>query len=148
MFAKSHEYVESVPPKPAETAEFESMRHKLRQLNSSDFPAVLVRVAESMRAKNMLSKLATDRSHEVRIAVADNPSTPASVMLTLAKDKHPDVRFRVAENPRSPRSALRILTQDENPYVAQRAKKTLKRLTIQSQGAITSLLTSRAIASA
>ncbi|MBS1999269.1 MAG: tetratricopeptide repeat protein [Cyanobacteria bacterium SZAS LIN-2] len=64
-------------------------------------------------------------SAEVRIAVAENSSTPAPTLESLACDENPDVRYRLAENPDTPVPILETLAQDENPYVVARAHDTL-----------------------
>jgi hypothetical protein len=46
----------------------------------------------------------------------------------LAFDENPDVRYEIAEDANTPFELLRMMTEDENPYVAERAKRTLKRL--------------------
>ncbi|QQR56497.1 MAG: response regulator [Candidatus Melainabacteria bacterium] len=72
-----------------------------------------------------LSALSNHRHHEVRIAIAENPVTPDSVMTRLAFDEHPDVRFAVAESYNTSETVLKFLIEDENPYVANRAQKTM-----------------------
>lgn len=47
-------------------------------------------------------KLAKDRDYFVRIAVAESPETPPSVLEMLMKDKEPFVRISVVENPNAP----------------------------------------------
>ncbi len=71
-----------------------------------------------------LSALSNHRHHEVRIAIAENPVTPDSVMTRLAFDEHPDVRFAVAGSYNISQTVLDFLINDENPYVAHRAQST------------------------
>lgn len=72
-----------------------------------------------------LSALSNHRHPEVRIAIAENPVTPDSVMTRLAFDEHPDVRFAVAESYNTSEIVLKFLIEDENPYVANRAQVTM-----------------------
>jgi CheY-like chemotaxis protein len=72
-----------------------------------------------------LSALSNHRHQDVRIAIAENPMTPDSVMTRLAFDEHPDVRFAVAGSYNTTETVLSFLINDENPYVANRAQTTL-----------------------
>ncbi|MFA7341043.1 MAG: hypothetical protein WC028_29940 [Candidatus Obscuribacterales bacterium] len=56
----------------------------------------------------------------------------AETLWALANDLSCDVRFALAENHNIDSDILAILAEDENPYVAWRARKTIKRLTIGS----------------
>jgi len=56
----------------------------------------------------------------------------AETLWALANDLCCDVRFALAENHNIDSDILATLAEDENPYVAWRARKTLKRLTIGS----------------
>lgn len=72
-----------------------------------------------------LSALSNHRHKDVRIAIAENPLTPDSVMTRLAFDENPDVRFAVAESYNTSETVLTFLMDDENPYVANRAQITM-----------------------
>lgn len=72
-----------------------------------------------------LSALSNHRHKDVRVAIAENPATPDSVMTRLAFDEHPDVRFSVAESYNTSETVLQFLIDDENPYVASRAQQTM-----------------------
>lgn len=72
-----------------------------------------------------LSALSNHRHKDVRIAIAENPATPDSVMTRLAFDEHADVRFSVAESYNTTETVLQFLINDENPYVASRAQTTM-----------------------
>jgi hypothetical protein len=63
--------------------------------------------------------------------VSDHRNTGLDVMLELAVDVNADVRLAVAENHNISRDVLILLLDDENPYVADRARKTLARISIQ-----------------
>jgi len=95
-----------------------------------------------------LSMLSTSKNIEIVLAVAENPSTPASVLEefandkrvsgargrsdhqcaptgvldSLAKDKQKDVRRRTASNPSLPLASVEILAKDKTPEVAKAAK--------------------------
>lgn len=59
-------------------------------------------------------------------------SSDAETLWALAHDPCCDVRFALAENHNIDCEILAALANDENPYVAWRARKTIKRLTIGS----------------
>jgi hypothetical protein len=87
------------------------------------------RVAENPSAPHeLLTKLAQHCCSAVRTAVADNGSTVIEVLVRLVNDESADVRYAIAENHHMPLLVLEALAEDENPYVAQRAQKTLVRL--------------------
>ena len=77
----------------------------------------------------LLLLLAQDHCPEVRMAVADNEKAPEIALQLLVGDPHPDVRFRLAENHQLPLPVLTQLMNDENPYVADRAYRTVQRIT-------------------
>ena len=56
----------------------------------------------------------------------------AETLWALAHDPCCDVRFALAENHNIDCDILATLADDENPYVAWRARKTIKRLTVVS----------------
>lgn len=76
----------------------------------------------------ILEELAYNPDSEVREAVADNPNTPSDTLWCLACDENPDVRYAMAENHNLPAALLESLTLDENPYVCARAHTTLNRI--------------------
>jgi hypothetical protein len=76
----------------------------------------------------LLEQLALSESVDVRIAVADNSSTPTDLLSALARDDNADVRYAIAENHNIDREILALLREDDNPYVADRARRTLDRL--------------------
>jgi hypothetical protein len=81
------------------------------------------RVAENVSTPGtLLECLAEDSSEEVRIAVSENPTTPFHVLASLTQDQAVSVRYDMADNPRLSHAIHLILTQDENPYVAARAQ--------------------------
>jgi hypothetical protein len=65
----------------------------------------------------VLEALANNDDENVRIEVANNPSTPARVLEALAKDKERSVREFVATNPRTPLRALEVLAKDKDEWV-------------------------------
>ena len=60
-----------------------------------------------------LEKLAEDEDEDVRLRVARNANTPASVLEQLAADENWQVRFNVAENMNTPLSVLEKLAEDD-----------------------------------
>jgi len=76
----------------------------------------------------VLEELASYPDKEVKAAVADNRSTDTDTLMLIAKDEDPDVRYTLAENHNIPLDVLQVLIEDENPYVADRARRTLNRL--------------------
>lgn len=108
------------PDSPAEVLEFLATK--------IDDEKLLARVAEHKQtAPHTLECLAKHQSGDVRLAVADNPSTPLAVLLELAVSSDPDVRYCMAENPTLPAKMLQQLAADSNAYVAHRAARTMMR---------------------
>jgi hypothetical protein len=60
-----------------------------------------------------LEELAEDEDEDVRLRVARNANTPASVLEQLAADENWQVRFNVAENMNTPVSVLEKLAEDD-----------------------------------
>ena len=60
-----------------------------------------------------MEKLAEDEDEDVRLRVARNANTPASVLEQLAADENWQVRFNVAENMNTPLSVLEKLAEDD-----------------------------------
>ncbi|HEY9677537.1 MAG TPA: hypothetical protein V6C76_05985 [Drouetiella sp.] len=90
---------------------------------------LLQKVAENKDLPSiLLEQLSYHPASEIRLAVAENPATPNSVLETLVSDIDPDVRYALAENHSLSDELLTRLKQDEHPYVADRAAKTLTRL--------------------
>jgi hypothetical protein len=77
---------------------------------------------------SILVTLLNDPDSNVRIGLSFNPSLPTMFLTQLAVDENPDVRLLLAENSRLPQFVLEILSRDENPYVSRRAFQTLERL--------------------
>lgn len=93
--------------------------------------STLIRCAVAANPKSppeLLKILSQDRSSEVRLAVAENTNTPWDVLTDVAHDSDADVRYGLAENPYMPGDILLSLVQDDNPYVVSRALKTLEML--------------------
>ncbi len=89
-----------------------------------------IEIATTSEQLQVLCILALDNEVEVRLSLLDNSNIPTKILAILAEDEHPDVRFAVAEDYRSPQSVLEFLRSDENPYVANRAERTVKRLSL------------------
>ena len=60
-----------------------------------------------------LEELAEDEDEDVRLRVARNANTPASVLEQLAADENWQVRFNVAENMNTPLSVLEKLAEED-----------------------------------
>jgi hypothetical protein len=89
----------------------------------------LIKLAEAdATLVTVLESLSWHTDPDVKIAVADNPRTPAQVLHKLATDDDADVRFAIAENHNVEPEILSILLADGNPYVVHRAQCTLARL--------------------
>lgn len=88
----------------------------------------LIRVAERTGAEEILAILSISPIAEIRMAVADNRSTPEHVLTLLAQDPDVDVRYSMAENHNLSEELLQTLVDDPNPYVAMRAQKTMNRI--------------------
>ena len=58
--------------------------------------------------------------YDVRVSVAENPSTSVDVLTELAKDSDWEVRAKVAENPNTPAGVLIELSKDEDDRVVSR----------------------------
>lgn len=77
---------------------------------------------------SVLEELASYPDREVKAAVADNRNTATDTLMMIAKDDDPDVRYTLAENHNLPLDVLQVLLDDENPYVADRARRTIARV--------------------
>lgn len=108
----------------------ESFRQGLESLAQPKLRWLLVRMAESTRATPaVLAQLAAHEDSEVRAAVIDNPNTALDTLWMLANDESADVRYALAENPNVPVAILDHLeSEDSNAYIADRARKTLRRI--------------------
>lgn len=104
----------------------ETSKEQLAKLAASDNQRIRMRVAENPNTPaSILELLAKDKDADVRLAVATNRSSPIDVVYALALDEDPTVRHGLAEDPNSPAGVLKILKTDENAYVSFRAKKTM-----------------------
>lgn len=102
---------------------------ELEQLAANAPIAFLEQLAGHPNApESLLRQLACHPHHDVRSAIADNPNTPSELIQALCNDQNPDVRFCIAENHNIKPDTLKLLVTDDNPYVAERAKKTMRRL--------------------
>jgi hypothetical protein len=89
----------------------------------------LQHVAEDANTpRHLLDDLALSEDYNVRMAVADNPNTPVDLLMVLVRDEHLDVRYALAENHNIDTAVHKLLMEDDNPYVADRARRTLNRL--------------------
>ena len=62
----------------------------------------------------VLTALAKDKEENIRLGVAENPSTPPEVLTALARDKNVSVRWKVAKNPNTPPEVLTALARDKD----------------------------------
>jgi hypothetical protein len=76
----------------------------------------------------LLRRLSMATEPAQKIDMVDHVSTPFAVHMILASDENADVRYALAENHNISRAVLNKLKCDANPYVADRAAKTLLRL--------------------
>ncbi len=65
----------------------------------------------------ILAKLAADENVRVRARVAENPETPADVLVRLAGDSDPEVRLSVSENLKVSEGLLETLAKDPSEDV-------------------------------
>lgn len=101
----------------------------LNELSKSNDPAVRARIAENASTPtSVLLRLLEDENTDVRLSLSYNPSLPRMFLKQLATSDSADVRFGLAENPLLSPCILETLAADENPYVALRAEQTLSRL--------------------
>ena len=70
-----------------------------------------------------LEKYSTHENADVRIAIAENLSTPASILAELSKDIYEDVRMYVAHHPSTLIHVLAELSLDMNEYVREAVAK-------------------------
>lgn len=98
--------------------------------NAGDKPLNWVRNISRNAATTaeILCQLAASLDQELKMAVADDLSTPEELLLLLAEDESADLRYAIAENHNIGRKVLSKLLDDPNPYVAHRAQTTLGRL--------------------
>jgi hypothetical protein len=109
-------------------------RQVLQRLATDRSVVIRSAVASNPKATvDMLQVMAEDPSSEVRLAVTENTNTPWELLLKVASDPDPDVRYGVAENPHIPEDVLLSLMADENPYVAWRALRTMESLSSDAQ---------------
>jgi len=76
----------------------------------------------------LLAKLAAHANHEVRSAVAMNHQLPEELVWKLAEDPVLSVRASLADNRHLPSFLLETLAEDEDERIAQRANRTLDKL--------------------
>ncbi len=74
----------------------------------------------------LLTELGGDADIDVRIGLGHNPSTPLWLRKKLARDDSATVRFSLAENPHTPVSVLNELEEDEHPHVQHQARRTIE----------------------
>jgi hypothetical protein len=77
-----------------------------REAEVEALAALKVTLADSMDAPEVLARLATDQSADVREAVALNDNTPEDVLRDLAAGKTPAVRGAASNHPKSPEYLL------------------------------------------
>lgn len=94
----------------------------------------ILRMAEDCATPpQILEQLVLCCDPDIHLALVDNPATPLSVLKSLTKSDQVDVRYAMAENHNLEITILDLLTDDDNPYVADRAQRTLSRI---SSGAV------------
>jgi hypothetical protein len=73
---------------------------------------------------DMLKKLSSDESPEVRMRVAANPSSHPATLHLMTGDVDSDVKISVVNNMHAPFAALNVLAQDADPYIRLLVAKT------------------------
>ena len=71
--------------------------------------------AGALRDPVLLSKLARDRSDEVRVSVAENQHTPPDVLIRLLNDKKESVSTNAIQNESLPIETIVLLSSDPDP---------------------------------
>jgi hypothetical protein len=114
------------------------IQHLLRLRGNSVIDIVLQGVASWVdNFPHILELLAKDNKWEIRLAVAKNPNTPASILEDLARDCYWEIRIAVSQNPSTPASILEDLARDwyweikmavaQNPNTSARILEQLSR---------------------
>jgi hypothetical protein len=80
-------------------------------------PSSRLTIASATKSVEVLDRLASDASIDVREAVADNLRTPVNTLGTLSKDSASAVRMAVAENINVSEANLETLARDPVNYV-------------------------------
>ncbi|HSE37068.1 MAG TPA: hypothetical protein VLG74_07185 [Blastocatellia bacterium] len=80
-------------------------------------PSSRLTIASATKSVEVLDRLASDGSIDVREAVADNLRTPASTLNALSGDSASAVRMAVAENINASEANLEALAKDPVNYV-------------------------------
>jgi post-segregation antitoxin (ccd killing protein) len=75
------------------------------------------KLATNTTFREALRILARDKVAEIRLAVAQNPSTPPSAQIELAQDNSREIRLAVAKVIGSLYAAVEVLTHDSDPAV-------------------------------
>ncbi len=83
---------------------------------------------QTLTSPAVLNALARHSDVDVRIAVAENRMTPIETVMALSRDENLDLRFAIAENHNLNVEILNVLMGDSNPFIAERAKRTIRRL--------------------
>ena len=114
------------------------IQHLLRLRGNSVIDLVLQGVASWVHNfPHILELLAKDNKWEIRLAVAQNPNTPASILEELARRSDREIRMALAQNPSTPASILEELARDwhweikmavaHNPNTSARILEQLRR---------------------
>ena len=99
----------------------------LRRLARSPFERVRLRVAENGNTPDaVLLELLSDENIEVRLAAASNGNVHYGTLTDAIENGDESVRYMLADDQSTPTTLLFSLFFDENPYVAFRAEKTLR----------------------
>ena len=76
-------------------------------------------IYKELTSTEVLEKLSSDKSDNIRDMVASSLSTPPEVLEKLSSDEFDNVREAVAENPSTPPDALMKLSSDEFSHVRE-----------------------------
>jgi hypothetical protein len=85
-------------------------------------------IKKAVSPRFLLRRLSKTVKHHQKIEIADHINTSLEAHMLLANDEDADVRYALAENHNISRAVLNKLEGDSNPYVADRATKTLQRI--------------------
>ena len=96
----------------------------LERLASDGSIDVREAVADNLRTPiGTLDALSSDSASAVRMAVAENANVSVSNLETLAQDPVNYVRWGVAHNEKTPSNVLELIIKDPDSYVSDEAKK-------------------------
>lgn len=103
------------------------VRFSDRVLSRMDVISRTAMAANPRTPVELLSRLADDDMHRVRIAVARNPSTSPALLTELARSTNFFIQLGVARNPSTPVEVLRSMALNKSYSISSRAREQLMR---------------------